>query len=184
LVRLIQGYGSNRPASPSRYVCRSSTRSLCHTFPVTFTCRDRDWLLGSSAANSLHGCFEKGGVIAVRMGNPKLLLLHEPSLRLSPLFVDQILAATRCCAQWAHDLVGWVKYGSGVEDLRSWLRDRDARVAFADEAAARLSDPKVKNAYLAPSSLFSSNLTSGRGAQGPLLAQSGPSTIGDPSRSI
>ncbi len=83
------------------------------------------------------------------MGRPKLLLLDEPSLGLSPLLVDQILDA----------IVSLRKDGITVllveqnASVALAIADRGyvletGKVAYSGEGSALLADPQVKAAYL------------------------------------
>ncbi|WP_028351107.1 ABC transporter ATP-binding protein [Bradyrhizobium murdochi] len=83
------------------------------------------------------------------MGKPKLLLLDEPSLGLSPILVDQILAAI-VALKASGITVLLVEQNAtaalGIAD-RGYVLET-GRIALTGAAAALLSDPKVKAAYL------------------------------------
>jgi branched-chain amino acid transport system ATP-binding protein len=83
------------------------------------------------------------------MGKPKLLLLDEPSLGLSPILVDQILAAI--VALKADGITVLLVEQNATAALE--IADRGyvletGRIASSGAASALLSDPKVKAAYL------------------------------------
>jgi branched-chain amino acid transport system ATP-binding protein len=83
------------------------------------------------------------------MGKPKLLLLDEPSLGLSPLLVDQILAAIAALrADGVTVLLVEQNAAAALEISDRGYVIETGRIAFSDKASALLSDPKVKNAYL------------------------------------
>jgi branched-chain amino acid transport system ATP-binding protein len=86
------------------------------------------------------------------MGKPKLLLLDEPSLGLSPLLVDQILAAI--VSLRATGITVLLVEQNAVAALE--IADRGyvmetGRIVHADTASALLKDPKVKSAYFGDS---------------------------------
>ena len=83
------------------------------------------------------------------MGKPKLLLLDEPSLGLSPLLVDQILAAI--VSLRATGITVLLVEQNAIAALE--IADRGyvietGQIVHAGPAAQLLSDPKVKAAYL------------------------------------
>jgi branched-chain amino acid transport system ATP-binding protein len=83
------------------------------------------------------------------MGKPKLLLLDEPSLGLSPLLVDQILAAI--VSLRATGITVLLVEQNAIAALE--IADRGyvietGRIVHAGFASQLLSDPKVKAAYL------------------------------------
>jgi branched-chain amino acid transport system ATP-binding protein len=83
------------------------------------------------------------------MGKPKLLLLDEPSLGLSPLLVDQILAAIAALrADGVTVLLVEQNAAAALEIADRGYVIETGRILFSDKASALLSDPKVKNAYL------------------------------------
>lgn len=83
------------------------------------------------------------------MGRPKLLLLDEPSLGLSPTLVDQILAAIVALRKdGVTVLLVEQNAGAALEIADRGYVLETGRVALEGPAAALLSDPKVKAAYL------------------------------------
>jgi len=83
------------------------------------------------------------------MGKPKLLLLDEPSLGLSPILVDQILAAI--VALRKDGITVLLVEQNAIAALE--IADRGyvleiGRIASSGAGSALLSDPKVKAAYL------------------------------------
>ena len=83
------------------------------------------------------------------MGKPKLLLLDEPSLGLSPLLVDQILAAIAVLrADGVTVLLVEQNAAAALEISDRGYVIETGRILFSDKASTLLSDPKVKNAYL------------------------------------
>ncbi|UYO48358.1 ABC transporter ATP-binding protein [Rhodopseudomonas palustris] len=83
------------------------------------------------------------------MGQPKLLLLDEPSLGLSPILVDQILDAV--VAMRNSGITILLVEQNAVAALE--IADRGyvietGRIVHAGPAAELLTDPKVKAAYL------------------------------------
>jgi branched-chain amino acid transport system ATP-binding protein len=83
------------------------------------------------------------------MGKPKLLLLDEPSLGLSPLLVDQILAAIAALkADGVTILLVEQNAAAALEIADRGYVIETGRIAFTDAASALLSDPRVKSAYL------------------------------------
>ena len=83
------------------------------------------------------------------MGKPKLLLLDEPSLGLSPTLVDQILAAIVALRKDGVTVLLVEQNAAGALEIadRGYVLET-GRVALEGPAAALLSDPKVKAAYL------------------------------------
>ena len=83
------------------------------------------------------------------MGKPKLLLLDEPSLGLSPLLVDQILAAIVALRSDGVTILLVEQNASAALEVsdRGYVIET-GRIAFTDGASALLSDPRVKSAYL------------------------------------
>lgn len=83
------------------------------------------------------------------MGKPKLLLLDEPSLGLSPLLVDQVLAAiVSLRTEGITVLLVEQNAGAALEIADRGYVLETGRIAMSGEASAMLSDPKVKAAYL------------------------------------
>ena len=83
------------------------------------------------------------------MGKPKLLLLDEPSLGLSPLLVDQILSAIVALrADGVTVLLVEQNAAAALEISDRGYVIETGLIVFSDKASALLSDPKVKNAYL------------------------------------
>jgi len=83
------------------------------------------------------------------MGKPKLLLLDEPSLGLSPMLVDQILAAI--VSLRAAGITVLLVEQNAIAALE--IADRGyvietGQIVHAGPASQLLSDPKVKAAYL------------------------------------
>jgi branched-chain amino acid transport system ATP-binding protein len=83
------------------------------------------------------------------MGKPKLLLLDEPSLGLSPILVDQILAAIVSLKAEGITVLLVEQNASAALEIadRGYILET-GRIAGSGEGAALLSDPKVKAAYL------------------------------------
>ena len=83
------------------------------------------------------------------MGKPKLLLLDEPSLGLSPILVDQILAAIVALKSEGITVLLVEQNASAALEIadRGYILET-GRIAGTGEGAALLSDPKVKAAYL------------------------------------
>ncbi|KQW18280.1 ABC transporter ATP-binding protein [Afipia sp. Root123D2] len=83
------------------------------------------------------------------MGKPKLLLLDEPSLGLSPILVDQILAAiVSLKAEGITVLLVEQNASAALEIADRGYIIETGRIAGTGDGAALLSDPKVKAAYL------------------------------------
>ena len=83
------------------------------------------------------------------MGRPKLLLLDEPSLGLSPLLVDQILAAIVALkARGITVLLVEQNAAAALEIADRGYVLETGRITSTGAGAALLSDPKVKAAYL------------------------------------
>jgi branched-chain amino acid transport system ATP-binding protein len=83
------------------------------------------------------------------MGKPKLLLLDEPSLGLSPLLVDQILAAIVALrAEGITVLLVEQNAAAALEIADRGYVIETGRIVHTGRADALLSDPKVKSAYL------------------------------------
>lgn len=83
------------------------------------------------------------------MGKPKLLLLDEPSLGLSPLLVDQILAAIVALRADGITVLLVEQNASAALDIadRGYVIET-GRIVLSDRAAALKSNPQVKDAYL------------------------------------
>ena len=83
------------------------------------------------------------------MGKPKLLLLDEPSLGLSPTLVDQILAAIVDLRVNGVTVLLVEQNASAALEIadRGYVLET-GKVAFEGAGATLLSDPKVKAAYL------------------------------------
>ncbi|ABD86248.1 ABC transporter ATP-binding protein [Rhodopseudomonas palustris] len=83
------------------------------------------------------------------MGKPKLLLLDEPSLGLSPLLVDQILAAVVALRRDGITVLLVEQNAAAALDIadRGYVIET-GRIVHSGPAADLLSDPKVKSAYL------------------------------------
>jgi branched-chain amino acid transport system ATP-binding protein len=83
------------------------------------------------------------------MGRPKLLLLDEPSLGLSPLLVDQILAAIVSLRALGMTVLLVEQNAMAALEIadRGYVIET-GRIVHAGPALQLLSDPKVKAAYL------------------------------------
>ncbi|MBB5049361.1 branched-chain amino acid transport system ATP-binding protein [Rhodopseudomonas rhenobacensis] len=83
------------------------------------------------------------------MGKPKLLLLDEPSLGLSPLLVDQILAAVVALRNDGITVLLVEQNAAAALEIadRGYVIET-GRIVHSGQAADLLSDPKVKSAYL------------------------------------
>ncbi|WP_371424796.1 ABC transporter ATP-binding protein [Tardiphaga sp.] len=83
------------------------------------------------------------------MGKPKLLLLDEPSLGLSPLLVDQILAAIVSLRALGMTVLLVEQNAMAALEIadRGYVIET-GRIVHAGPASQLLSDPKVKAAYL------------------------------------
>ncbi|MES2030673.1 MAG: ABC transporter ATP-binding protein [Pseudomonadota bacterium] len=83
------------------------------------------------------------------MGKPKLLLLDEPSLGLSPLLVDQILAAIVSLRAFGMTVLLVEQNAMAALEIadRGYVIET-GRIVHAGLASQLLSDPKVKAAYL------------------------------------
>ncbi len=83
------------------------------------------------------------------MGQPRLLVLDEPSLGLSPLLTDELFALVR--RLHADGLSILLVEQNVLQSLsvatRAYVMEH-GRVAVAGEAAALIEDPKLKAAYL------------------------------------
>jgi branched-chain amino acid transport system ATP-binding protein len=83
------------------------------------------------------------------MGKPSLLLLDEPSLGLSPLLVDQILAAIVSLKENGITVLLVEQNASAALEIadRAYVMET-GRIVSTGEGSVLLSDPKVKAAYL------------------------------------
>ena len=83
------------------------------------------------------------------MGKPRLLLLDEPSLGLSPLLVDQILAAIVSLKANGITVLLVEQNASAALEIadRAYVMET-GRIVSTGEGSVLLSDPKVKAAYL------------------------------------
>jgi branched-chain amino acid transport system ATP-binding protein len=83
------------------------------------------------------------------MGKPRLLLLDEPSLGLSPLLVDQILAAIVSLKADGITMLLVEQNASAALEIadRAYVMET-GRIVSTGEGSVLLSDPKVKAAYL------------------------------------
>ena len=83
------------------------------------------------------------------MGKPALLLLDEPSLGLSPLLVDQILAAIVSLKADGITVLLVEQNASAALEIadRAYVMET-GRIVSSGEGSVLLSDPKVKAAYL------------------------------------
>lgn len=83
------------------------------------------------------------------MGKPRLLLLDEPSLGLSPILVDQILAAIVSLKADGITVLLVEQNASAALDIadRGYVMET-GRIVSSGDGSALLSDPKVKAAYL------------------------------------
>jgi len=83
------------------------------------------------------------------MGKPRLLLLDEPSLGLSPILVDQILAAiVSLKADGITVLLVEQNATAALEIADRGYVMETGRIVSSGEGSVLLSDPKVKAAYL------------------------------------
>jgi branched-chain amino acid transport system ATP-binding protein len=83
------------------------------------------------------------------MGKPRLLLLDEPSLGLSPILVDQILAAIVALKANGITVLLVEQNASAALEIadRGYVMET-GRIVSTGEGSVLLSDPKVKAAYL------------------------------------
>ena len=83
------------------------------------------------------------------MGKPKLLLLDEPSLGLSPILVDQILDAVVAMRNSGITILLVEQNAAAALEIadRGYVIET-GRIVHAGPAAELLTDPKVKAAYL------------------------------------
>ena len=83
------------------------------------------------------------------MGQPKLLLLDEPSLGLSPILVDQILDAVVTMRNSGITILLVEQNAAAALEIadRGYVIET-GRIVHAGPAAELLTDPKVKAAYL------------------------------------
>ena len=83
------------------------------------------------------------------MADPKLLLLDEPSIGLSPLLVEQLFSAI--AAIHRHGVAILLVEQNAIQALQLASRGyvlENGHITHASGAAALLSDPTIKNAYL------------------------------------
>ncbi|MFZ5739827.1 ABC transporter ATP-binding protein [Rhodopseudomonas palustris] len=83
------------------------------------------------------------------MGKPKLLLLDEPSLGLSPILVDQILDAVTAMRKSGITILLVEQNAVAALEIadRGYVIET-GRIVHAGPASELLNDPKVKSAYL------------------------------------
>ncbi|MGX7742777.1 ABC transporter ATP-binding protein [Rhodopseudomonas parapalustris] len=83
------------------------------------------------------------------MGKPKLLLLDEPSLGLSPILVDQILDAVTAMRRSGITILLVEQNAAAALEIadRGYVIET-GRIVHTGPAAELLTDPKVKAAYL------------------------------------
>jgi branched-chain amino acid transport system ATP-binding protein len=83
------------------------------------------------------------------MGKPKLLLLDEPSLGLSPLLVDQILAAIAALKADGITVLLVEQNAAAALDIadRGYVIET-GRIVLSDRASALKGNPSVREAYL------------------------------------
>lgn len=83
------------------------------------------------------------------MGKPRLLLLDEPSLGLSPALVDQILATIAGLRQNGVTVLLVEQNASAALEIadRGYVLET-GRIALEGEGAVLLADPRVRTAYL------------------------------------
>ncbi len=83
------------------------------------------------------------------MGKPRLLLLDEPSLGLSPILVDQILAAVVSLKANGITVLLVEQNASAAIEIadRAYVMET-GRIVSTGEGSVLLSDPQVKAAYL------------------------------------
>jgi branched-chain amino acid transport system ATP-binding protein len=83
------------------------------------------------------------------MGKPRLLLLDEPSLGLSPILVDQIMAAIVSLKAKGITVLLVEQNASAALEIadRAYVMET-GRIVSTGEGSVLLSDPKVKAAYL------------------------------------
>ncbi len=83
------------------------------------------------------------------MGKPKLLLLDEPSLGLSPLLVDQILAAIVSLRKEGMTVLLVEQNATAALEIadRGYVVET-GQIVLTDTASALMTNPQVKDAYL------------------------------------
>jgi branched-chain amino acid transport system ATP-binding protein len=83
------------------------------------------------------------------MGKPRLLLLDEPSLGLSPILVEQIMAAIVSLKANGITVLLVEQNASAALEIadRAYVMET-GRIVSTGEGSVLLSDPKVKAAYL------------------------------------
>jgi branched-chain amino acid transport system ATP-binding protein len=83
------------------------------------------------------------------MSEPRLLLLDEPSLGLSPIFTEQTLAIVKSLA--GRDLTVVIveqKVMEGLEISNRGYVIESGRLVMQGSAEALMRDPKIREAYL------------------------------------
>ena len=119
---------------------------LAHMFELFPVLKER----GAQAAAYLSGGEQQMLALGrALMGNPRLLLLDEPSLGLAPKIFDQILDHVRAIHRGGASIL------IAEQNARKVLRLADycyvlenGAVAFAGPAADLLRDPRIEQAYL------------------------------------
>jgi branched-chain amino acid transport system ATP-binding protein len=104
----------------------------------------------SQAAGGLSGGQQQMLAIGrALMGKPRLLLLDEPSLGLSPILVDQIMAAIVSLKANGITVLLVEQSASAALEIadRAYVMET-GRIVSTGEGSVLLSDPKVKAAYL------------------------------------
>jgi branched-chain amino acid transport system ATP-binding protein len=83
------------------------------------------------------------------MARPKVLLMDEPSMGLSPIMVDKIFEVVADIAKQGVTILLVEQNASRALQLanRGYVME-SGEVTMSGEAAALLSDPKVRAAYL------------------------------------
>lgn len=83
------------------------------------------------------------------MGRPKLLLLDEPSMGLSPIMVDKIFSVVRDVAAQGVTILLVEQNARLALDIcsRGYVME-SGKITLADNSAALLADPRVRAAYL------------------------------------
>jgi branched-chain amino acid transport system ATP-binding protein len=83
------------------------------------------------------------------MGQPRLLMLDEPSLGLAPLLVEKIFETLQAVAAEGVTLLLVEQNARRALELadRAYVLE-SGRVALAGDAVSLLADPRVRTAYL------------------------------------